>query len=179
MYFKPKRYPKTARRPAGVFTEKAKKSKMYGIRSKSKFARLKSFKDLIVEHIKDQEVQEASVALSQSSITTSELRELDKHVWCWLGTLVKYVDLGHIKIWNPLWVGSTDIYAKYHLDKVLRNYWQIYLDDVEQINPFIEAGGKLFISSRGIIGSSCRSCDDTRRDDFYIQMIIDVDKFQR
>ena len=45
MYFKPKRYPKPARRPVGVFTGKAKESEMYGIRSKSKFAKLKSFKD--------------------------------------------------------------------------------------------------------------------------------------
>ena len=58
---------------------------------------------VIVEHIKDQEARDAPVALSQSctivfqnAITTSELRELDKRVQCWLGTLVKYVDLGHV-----------------------------------------------------------------------------------
>ncbi|KAG2223196.1 hypothetical protein INT45_011542 [Circinella minor] len=58
---------------------------------------------VIVEHIKDQEARDASVALSrtctivfQKTIATSELRELDKHVWCWLGTIVKHADLGHI-----------------------------------------------------------------------------------
>ncbi|KAG2223205.1 hypothetical protein INT45_011551 [Circinella minor] len=94
-------------------------------------------------------------------------------------TLTDSTALDSPEIWNPLWDGSTDIYAKYHLDELLRNYWQIYLDDVEEINPFIEAGRRLFISSMDIIGSSYCDCDDTRRDDFYVQMIIDMDKCKR
>ena len=94
-------------------------------------------------------------------------------------TLTDSTDIDSPEIWNPYWNGSINDYARYHLDKLLLNYWQIYLDNVEEINPSIEAGGRLFISSMDIIGSSYRVRNDTRRDDFYVQMVIDVDKCKR
>ena len=41
------------------------------------------------------------------------------------------------------------------------NYWQIYLDNVEEINLSIEAGGRLFISSMDIVRSSYHDRNDT------------------
>ncbi|KAG2223211.1 hypothetical protein INT45_011557 [Circinella minor] len=70
------------------------------------------------------------------------------------------------EIWNPHWMGTINDYTRYKLEDLLLNFWQIYLEEVDEVNLVIEAGGRLFISSVDIIGSSFRKRDDTRRDDF-------------
>ena len=80
------------------------------------------------------------------------------------------------EIWSPHWNGTIHDYAEYNLGQLLRAYWQIHLENVGAIDLVIEAGARLFVSSKEVIGSSYRERSDIRRDDFYVQMIVDVDK---
>ncbi|KAI7853010.1 hypothetical protein BDC45DRAFT_173619 [Circinella umbellata] len=68
--------------------------------------------------------------------------------------LTVLADCNAPEVWPSLWNGLTDDYTQYNLNKLLNDYWNVHLNNLGNINPFIEAGARLFISSKDVIGSS-------------------------
>lgn len=83
--------------------------------------------------------------------------------------------LNEAEIWGPLWTADVQDFKKYGFEQLLKVFWCIHIKNMEQVHPVIEAGARLWISEREIIGSSFRQRDPSRRDDFYVRMVIDVD----
>ena len=61
---------------------------------------------------------------------------------------------------GPLWTDNIGTYKnKYDLEKLLKNYWRVHIEDIGEISTRIEAGSRLWISKQEII----RSCIRDRR----------------
>ncbi|KAI8136648.1 hypothetical protein BJV82DRAFT_675807 [Fennellomyces sp. T-0311] len=80
------------------------------------------------------------------------------------------------EIWSPFWNSSVDEYPEFGLDRLLRSFWSIYIDDLGPLNTAFEAGSRLWLSQFEIIGSAYRPRNESRRDDFLAKMTIDIDQ---
>ncbi|ORY90558.1 hypothetical protein BCR43DRAFT_509031 [Syncephalastrum racemosum] len=52
------------------------------------------------------------------------------------------------EIWPPLWNATVEDFISYNMERLLTKYWSIYLENVNSINPVIEAGSRLWISEK-------------------------------